>query len=117
MSTNSLYSLPLLTAIEYTRRWRTQGHNIKAFTIDVAELNDIIDEYGKKIPDFKPSQIRIYFGINSQGAEALVLIGVDDEGHDILTYVDSKNIERPGTYDFTHPCPDTCDNESPLSHD
>lgn len=112
----SLYSIPLDTAIEYTTRWR-QTHSLKAFTIDVAELYDIIDELGQ---GNRVKGVRVYFGYKEDGSEALVLVGVDDRENDILNIPgEGEDAEvNPGTYDFTRPCPSTCDNnDSPLAGD
>ena len=111
----TVYSIPLAEAVEYTRRWRERGHQVKAFAIDVKELNDVIDELQTSHPEFQMTQIRVYFGYKDNNDECLVLVGLDDQGNDITSYF-SRGQEEPGTYDFTRPCPDTCDtNGSPLN--
>lgn len=115
MSLPTVYSIPLSQACEYTQRWRNAGNQVKAFTVDVKELNDIIDELRNSHPHFQMHQIRIYFGIKDDNKECLVLVGVDHEGNDITSYISARGIEESGTYDFTRPCPDTCDQGSPLN--
>ena len=118
----TVYSIPLSDACRYTRRWREAGNTIKAFTIDTQELTDIIDELGvKHMKEVK--QVRVYFGIKDDNKEALVLVGVDEFGNDITSFMKPESAakvegeEESGTYDFTRPCPDTCDEESPLNSD
>ena len=125
MALPTVYSIPLSDACRYTRRWREAGNTIRAFTIDTQELLDIIDELGRK--HLKAvAQVRVYFGIKDTGEEALVLVGVDEHGNDITSFMkpgaaqSAKNVEgeeESGTYDFTRPCPDTCDSGSPLNGD
>ncbi|HYF33352.1 MAG TPA: hypothetical protein VD993_19640 [Chitinophagaceae bacterium] len=118
MQAETVYSIPLAEACEYTRRWRERGHTVKAFAIDVAELNDVINEI--KNIHFEMKAIRVYFGykeVNGNLEECLVLVGLDDNGNDITGYM-AKGTEHSGTYDFTRPCPDTCDTSgSPLLND
>ena len=122
MALPTVYSIPLSDACRYTRRWREAGNTIKAFTIDTQELTDIIDELGvKHMKEVK--QVRVYFGIKDDNKEALVLVGVDEFGNDITSFMKPESAakvegeEESGTYDFTRPCPDTCDEESPLNSD
>ena len=118
MALPTIYSIPLAEACEYTRRWRERGNNIKAFTIDVAELNDVISELSRIIPEWQMTQIRVYFGIKDNDEECLVLVGLDSQGNDITSYIGGRGVEESGTYDFTRPCPDTCDTGgSPLLND
>jgi len=120
MALPTIYSIPVEEACAWTRRWRDAGNTIRAFTIDVAELNDIINELGKLLPD-PVRQVRVYFGYKDTGEECLVLVGVDAEGKDIVYYwkrdeaLGADATEESGTYDFTRPCPSTCDEGSPLN--
>lgn len=113
---HSIYSLPLTTAIEDTARWRQSGATVKAFTIEVQELIDVIDELKVAGAGGLLKQIRVYFGLKADNTERLILCGVDSVGNDIVAYT-SRGIELPGTYDFTRPCPDTCPTDSPLCGD
>ena len=122
MALPTVYSIALSDACRYTRRWREAGNTIKAFTIDTQELTDIITELGvKHMKEVK--QVRVYFGIKDDNKEALVLVGVDEFGNDITSFMKPESAakvegeEESGTYDFTRPCPDTCDEESPLNGD
>jgi hypothetical protein len=96
----SLYTIPLEEAIQWTSAWRAARGSgaVRSFRIDVAELQEIISERGCMY-------MRVYFGMNSEGDEKLVLVGVNEHDRDMISKV----------YDFTQPCPSTCDNSSPLS--
>jgi|RhiMetdeSRZDD1v2_1073273.scaffolds.fasta_scaffold00608_25 hypothetical protein len=119
---NTTYQIPLADAERYTARWREDHRGSdKAFTINVQELKDIIDELGRRHHHHCPiEQIRVYFGIKDDGKEGLILVGVDKDGKDITTLPPTSDgadddVDNSGTYDFTKPCPDTCDETSPLS--
>ena len=123
MALPTVYSIALSDACRYTRRWREAGNTIRAFTIDKQELLDIIDELGVKHQK-EIKQVRVYFGIKDDEKEALVLVAVDEFGNDITSFMKPgettqkvEGEEESGTYDFTRPCPDTCDEGSPLNGD
>jgi hypothetical protein len=103
---DSTYLIPLQTSVNWTSAWRSANPNsIKAFKIDMQEVNDMLREVGV-------SSIRAYFGLDN-GIEKLVLVAVDANGNDIINpTVDGHIIS--GTYDFSQPCPPTCDPSSPL---
>ncbi|MFN0035402.1 MAG: hypothetical protein ACKVUS_10050 [Saprospiraceae bacterium] len=102
----SPYLIPLQTAVNWTTAWRgTNTNAIKAFKINIDEVNDMLKEAGT-------NSIRLYFGLDN-GVEKLVLVAVNSNGQDIINpTVDHQQIS--GTYDFCQPCPPTCDLASPL---
>jgi hypothetical protein len=119
---STTYKIPLQDACRYTARWREAHRNSdRAFTIDVQELKDVIDEFSRRNPFNCPvKEVRVYFGIKDDGKEGLILVGVDKYGRDITTLIPNvgsnvEDLENSGTYDFTKPCPDTCDDTSPLA--
>jgi len=120
MSKIDKYRLPLAHAIAYTAKWRElqnlhkedPGTKVRAFTVHLSELQDILGEIGVKT-------VRFYLGINNKDKETLVLVGVNEKNEDMVR-VKCKNdeAEEDGTFDFTHPCPDTCvTGDSPLNAD
>ena len=120
MSLLDKYRLPLEHAIAYTAKWREiQNLNpkdpatqVRAFTVHLSELKEIIDEIGVET-------VRFYIGINDKNKETLVLVGVNADNEDMVRVKGKSDTqEESGTFDFTHPCPDTCaDGDSPLSVD
>ena len=108
----SIYDLPLETAVEWTARWRAfqqeakpdPTNDKKAFRVNVQELIDVV----KGIPD-QVEYVRFYLGLDDELTEHMILVGVDKDNKDLCTYEGQSC-----TYDFTHPCPSTCDVDSPL---
>ncbi|QNK63901.1 hypothetical protein H7F33_05235 [Pedobacter sp. PAMC26386] len=120
MSKLEKYRIPLERAVAYTAKWREiqnlnpkdPGTKVRAFTVHVTELQEIIDEIGVET-------VRFYIGINDKNKETLVLVGVNKDNEDMIEVKGkSDTVEESGTFDFTHPCPDTCaDGLSPLNTD
>jgi hypothetical protein len=101
------HNLDLQDAVNWATNWRraNPGSN-KAFLVDFSEVTSIQAETGA-------TSFRVYFGLDSTGAEKLILVGVDSNGNDIINPVVNGHQES-GTYDFNMPCPPTCDPGSPL---
>ena len=103
-----------------TKRWR-KSQKIKAYFVDVEELMDIIKEG-------QMDAMRIYFGLDEDGNEKLFLVAAErinnEKGETIKvkdlidkdTYDDEDMVDGDGhfVYDFSSPCPATCDEDSPL---
>lgn len=98
--------ISLETAQDWAERWREQpGFNdttVKAHLIPRVDINELLAE--KYVVD-----IRAYIGIDDKGVNKLMLVGVDAAGNDLINAVMDQFI-----YDFTQPCPNTCDINSPL---
>lgn len=118
------YHYPLKRAQKDTERWRA-SHRIDAFAIDKQELLDIINE----APD-EVDTIRVYFGLTEDGYEKMFLVGAkkeimttEEDGEKIIVIrdlIDQNAVAHLDgsieyfVYDFTNPCPPTCDESSPL---
>lgn len=96
-------AITLETAQQWAKTWRSDPENtVKAHLIpqiDVTELlaeDDVVD-------------IRAYIGVDGNGVNKLMLVGVDAAGNDLINDAAGQYI-----YDFTKPCPSTCDVNSPL---
>ena len=106
-SGSDLYEIPLIEAVDWTSRWQqfqaeskpNPDDSKKAFRVDVAELQDVINNIPGKV-----QYVRFYLGLDPKMQEHLVLVGVDSDNKDLTAL----------TYDFTRPCPDICDITSPL---
>jgi hypothetical protein len=74
---------------------------IKAFTIPGSNIRNVM----------APGVVdtRTYFGINDEGSPVLMMVGVDENGNDMI---DDKN--GLYVYDFTKPCPPNCNLISPF---
>jgi len=102
----SPYLIPLQKAVNWTTAWRDANTNsIKAFKINLSEVNDMLKEVGA-------TSIRLYFGLYN-GVKKLALVAVNAAGQDIINLTVDNQVTS-GTYDFCDPCPPTCDPYSPL---
>jgi hypothetical protein len=111
----TVYQIPVHEAAEWTAAWRETNPGIRAFKADLEEIIEIVNEIKNRLPGDNIPGIRMYFGIKPGGEESLVLVAVNEHGQDILHYTDENGVEQSGTYDFTHPCPGTCDDGSILN--
>lgn len=90
-------------AITWAQRWTSDPSNkVKAHLIPLSDFTSIFVEVGV-------ANVRAYIGIDDEGCNKLMLVGVDEHGNDLID-------EEIGdfVYDFTKPCPDTCDVKSKL---
>ncbi|MCG2612569.1 hypothetical protein LZZ90_13725 [Flavobacterium sp. SM15] len=96
-------TISLTTAQAWAKKWRdTPGATIKAHLIPQADITQLMAE--KDVVD-----VRAYIGIDENGINKLMLVGVDTKGNDLIDDTNEQYI-----YDFTQPCPDTCNVTSPL---
>jgi hypothetical protein len=118
------YHYPLKVAKKDTERWR-EKHRVHAFAVDKQELLDIIAESHKEA-----DTVRVYFGLTEDGYEKMFLVGArkvemttEEDGEEIIVIRDlidqdavahSDGTVEYFVYDFTTPCPPTCDETSPL---
>ncbi len=78
---------------------------IRAYTIDWEDLSDIYETTGVH-------GMRVYFGVN-EGEVSLLVVGVNEAGEDMIDY-SNRGYGYQKVFDFTRPCPSTCDPKSPL---
>jgi hypothetical protein len=121
-------TIPLDQAIKWTKEWRdpksdynkVKHKKIHAFNIPKIDLIEVLNEKGV-------DSIRAYIGVkettNKSGGkqfeEKLLIVGVDENGKDLLP---SSSLGKTlgaegnddGIFDFTEPCPEVCDEDSPL---
>lgn len=96
-------TIDLATAQAWAARWRENPNNtVKAFLIPAEDITQLMDE--PQVQD-----VRAYVGIDDEGEHHLMLVGTDRDGRDLI----NEN-EKQYIYDFTMPCPNTCDPGSPL---
>lgn len=121
-------TVSLETAKKWIKEWRDQEstynkyHRLKAFNIPLIDLQEVIEEKGV-------SSVRAYIGVAKfenhdtkppeiRYEEKLLIVGVDKNGKDMIKAVDPNVLgdgEGEDIYDFTKPCPDACDDDSPLN--
>ena len=100
--------IPLEIAEAWAKAWQDKtaisGSSFKASLIPMADILSIQN-------DANAVNIRAYNAYDEENDEyKLLLVGVDENGNDIID-VSSANTK---IYDLTLPCPDTCDQNSPL---
>ncbi|WP_264559271.1 hypothetical protein [Flavobacterium sp. N2270] len=96
-------TITLQQAQEWAAAWRSNPNNtVKAFLIPNVDLTQLLAEEGVQ-------DVRAYVGIDGNNEQKLMLVGVDDNGNDLINEAKGQFI-----YDFTQPCPEKCDINSPL---
>ena len=108
--------IPLKTAQRWAKRWsKREGdynkhHHLNAFLIPKIDLVEVLKE--------GVDAVRAYIGVDDDGVEKLMIVGTK---YDPLTqiYVDmitqdngDAGATEDAIYDFTSPCPSTCDPET-----
>lgn len=131
--------IPVPTAIERTTNWRNFMKNntpvADAYKIPKAvyiSRADIVDMAKQCEADESIAGMRAYFTLNNEFSEniknevkfVMVLVRLSDKkpyGDDVLYAPADNNSDgtaglagNSNVYDFTRPCPDVCDSESPL---
>lgn len=96
-------TITLATAQTWAAKWRANPANtVKAHLIPEIDVTQLLTEVGV-------ANLRAYIGVDENGVNKLMIVGVDAEGNDMINDQKAQYI-----YDFTVPCPTTCDINSPL---
>jgi cystathionine beta-lyase family protein involved in aluminum resistance len=111
-------TIPLAAAQKWAKRWaKKEGHynkhhELQAFLIPKVDLIEVLAE--------GVDAVRAYIGVDDNGVEKLMIVGAKYDPITII-YVDmiSVGVENAITqqndiYDFTRPCPPSCDPNSPM---
>jgi len=105
------HTISLAVAAEYTRRHRTAGSpggTMEAAKAGAKEPNGAsfhADQVLKLLQQPGCSGLRIYYGRDSKGEKAMVLVGVNAEGKDMTSGI---------MMELGLPCPPFCDPDSAL---
>ena len=109
------------TAVAWTTAWRAQDgvftdhQDLKAFLIPQDDLKEVLAE-----PNVV--NVRAYIGIDTtdDNKPHLIIVGINEAGEDVIYAAagegcdDEDGTKNTGLYDFSQPCPTTCDINSPL---
>lgn len=128
-------TIPINDAQDLTKNWQDKNKDFaKAFLIPINDILACINESGValeivdgKISTVNPDEnVRAYVGVKDSHKaqdEKLLIVATFKEGGN---YIDiCKNGANPpagrklygsGVFDFTKPCPNECDRNSPLYH-
>lgn len=100
MATNTI---TLETAQTWAAAWQSNPANkTKAFLIPKEDITQLFEYDGV-------CDVRTYFGMDENGNQKLMIVGVDRYGNDLI----DESLNR-FIYDFALKCPDVCDTRSPL---
>ena len=114
--------ISLKTAKKWAKEWRddeasyNKYFDCRAFTIPLVDLKEVIGEGAVAA--------RAYLGVEKTKVdgenvfiEKLMFVGVDKNGKDMISSNNGEDLNAAsgGIFDATKPCPDTCDNTSPLN--
>ncbi len=110
-------TISLKTAKSWAKTWRNEEstynkyHECRAFNIPKIDLQEVLAEDGV-------ASVRAYLGVDPNGEEKLMIVGVNTQGKDMITVGSNGELEDGGgdIYDFTNPCPKNCDRDSPLNN-
>ena len=108
-------------ATAWTTAWRSQDGtftdhtDLKGFLIPLEDLKEVVKE-----PNV--ANVRAYIGVDitNDNEPHLIIVGVNEAGEDIIYKAAGKGCDdadgtvNTGLYDFSQPCPTTCDITSPL---
>jgi hypothetical protein len=118
-------TIPLKEAQDWAKRWTSveseynRHHELHAFLIPTIDLQEVLCE--------NPDAIRAYIGVektaDGQFIEKLMIVGTRFNTktgiyEDLITNPGSTSLDdglEGDIYDFTQPCPTTCDPKSPLN--
>lgn len=117
-------TISLKTAKKWAKEWRddeasyNKYFECRAFTIPLVDLKEVIGEGAvsargylgvKKTKDKETGDIIF--------EEKLMFVGVDADGKDMISSKNGEDLDDDGgrIYDATDPCPDLCDDSSPLN--
>lgn len=119
---NKTNKISLQTAKKWAKEWRddeasyNKYFDCRAFTIPLIDLKEVIGEGAVAA--------RAYLGVEKTKVEGeyvfiekLMFVGVDENGKDMISSKDGEVLdpERDGIFDATTPCPEYCDDSSPLN--
>lgn len=120
ISNNSISTNHLLNpqkAFEYINKWNKRSNETKILSNIVSYDNNRIKHFSiekeviNEISHFTNfNYLGVILGVNPEGKLTTVLVGLDENKNIILPSSLSKTGEsNGGIYDFTQPCPSTCD--------
>jgi len=98
-------AIPLATAAIWTANWRerTEIQDINGYFIPMEDIDEARSEAGI-------TNMRGYLGINEEGENHLLLVGVDSKGNDMIDEANGQFV-----YDYTLPCPQQCGDKNVLN--
>lgn len=140
MNSNNENTISKDTGTQWTANWRSQNPNtVNAFLIPAVDFVEVLNEIGvlddaatqqaQANANNLNSQIRGYLAIDASNMEKIIFVGtenVDGVYRDIIDGTidgttpttlksSASDPSTSGVFDFTSPCPPSCDPNSPLN--
>ncbi|UCS92355.1 hypothetical protein KZP23_16835 [Echinicola marina] len=100
-------TVPKETAKKWMKKWKNMEKDynkktpVNGFLIPLIDLQEVMAEPGV-------TNVRTYIGIDDNDMEKLLIVGVDENGNDMIDEAKGQSI-----YDFTQPCPPMCGEMAP----
>lgn len=122
-TSRSSYTISKETAHNYVTAFRKKqegqgkkrGEYVESFSISATEVQDIMNALTTISNGYiSKMKVRFYKGINDSGEETLVIVAADANGNDVTYYKDKNGNLQSAIFDFTRPCPSTCDGTGDL---
>jgi hypothetical protein len=101
--------ITLRVATTITTNWRNANPgSVKSFLVPIEDLRGILS-------DSDAAYARVYLCLDG-GMEKIIFVGANGSKQDILPTLNRPDAPNSEIYDFTIPCPPTCDDvTSPLN--
>ena len=113
MSEKKVNTIDLVHAKHYAAKWRKEEgtynahHRLKAFVIPKEDLLEVLAQ--------GVDAVRAYVGVDDNDEEKLMIVGTKQVGDEYIDMLPETGFEDGSIYDFTRPCPPSCDKNSPLN--
>ena len=93
-------------------RGKKRGEYVESFSVPATEVRDIMNALNTiSNGDLSKMKVRFYKAVNDKNEETLVISVADAQGKDVTYYKDKNGDLQSALFDFTRPCPSTCDGE------
>lgn len=102
------YTITLETAQTWSAKWKKEAtsylskNQLNAFLVPGIDMTQVMAQEGVV-------NVRTYLGIDENNQPHIMIVGVDADGNDMID--DSKEWY---IYDFSEPCPNTCNRKGPF---
>lgn len=113
--TEPINTIKLSTAQKWADKWRKKEgtynshYKLHAFLIPKDDLTQVLTE--------GVDAVRAYLGVDDNNVEKLMIVGTkyDQATGTYIDMIPDRAINSGNIYDFTRPCPPSCDTSSPLN--
>ncbi len=140
MNPDNENTIPKDTGAQWTANWRSQHPNtVNAFLIPAVDFVEVLNEIGvlddaaaaqaQTNANNLNSKVRGHLAIDGNNTEKMIFVGTENVNGVDRDIIDgtidgttptslkssASDINTSGVFDFTEPCPPSCDDNSPLN--